>query len=448
VPEPDPVARDYLLLALRIDQHTPGIVDGYDGPASLKAQVDLEQLRPPAALVADASALLERLDRDVAERDRRSWLAGQVRALGTLAEVLAGGTVPYLELTERLFEWSPVRRDPAVFEDAAREIDRLVPGDGSIAERLAAWDARFTLPTDRIVPVGDWLVATFRDRVAATIGVPDGEAIRIRLVHGQPWSAYDWYEGGRRSRFDVNTDLPVRAADLIHLAAHEAYPGHHLEHAWKEAELVDRLGRLEASIRLVNTPESLISEGLADLGHALVSPPTTEAELLVEVFARGGLTVAADRGAARDAAERMVALRPLRRRLDEARVNAALLRHADGSSHDDVLRFLQDVGRFAPAVAAKRLEFIEHPLWRTSVFVNFEGEALLRQWLEAVPPGERPMRFGRLLREELGPSAIAAEVAALAPGDAVPDGRAVPTAASGSGPSPSSPRRPRASRSR
>ena len=86
------------------------------------------------------------------------------------------------------------------------------------------------------------------------------------------------------------------------------------------------------------------------------------------------------------------------------------MRHADGRSHDEVLAWLEQVGRFAPAVAAKRLEFIEHPLWRTYVFVYHEGEALLRDWLDAVPEPERPARFGRLLREQLTPAGIAAEI--------------------------------------
>ena len=47
IPVPDPVARDYLLLALRLDQHVPGLVDAYYGPADLKARVDMESLRPP-----------------------------------------------------------------------------------------------------------------------------------------------------------------------------------------------------------------------------------------------------------------------------------------------------------------------------------------------------------------------------------------------------------------
>jgi hypothetical protein len=96
--------------------------------------------------------------------------------------------------------------------------------------------------------------------------------------------------------------------------------------------------------------------------------------------------------------------------LDVTRTNAALLRHADGRSHDEVVDYLITVGRFAPATAAKRLEFIEHPLWRTYVFVYTEGEALLRRWLDAVPDAGRAARFGRLLREPLTPVAIAREL--------------------------------------
>ena len=66
--------------------------------------------------------------------------------------------------------------------------------------------------------------------------------------------------------------------------------------------------------------------------------------------------------------------------------------------------------------AAKRLEFIEHPMWRTYVFVYTEGEALLRRWLEAVPPERRTERFGRLLREPLTPVAIADELEGAAAG--------------------------------
>ena len=44
-----------------------------------------------------------------------------------------------------------------------------------------------------------------------------------------------------------------------------------------------------------------------------------------------------------------------------------------------------------PERAEKRLSFIEHPLWRTYVFVYTEGEELLERWLDAVR-----QRTGRL----------------------------------------------------
>jgi hypothetical protein len=258
----------------------------------------------------------------------------------------------------------------------------------------------------------DSLAEDLRERTDRLFGLPDGERIDWELVTNEPWSGFNYYLGDLHSRVAINLDLPVLSTSIAHLVAHEAYPGHHTENAWKETELVEHLGRLEASILLINTPESLISEGLADLGHEVVSPASSEPDLLVEIYDRAGLPIAEDPAASRDAAERSVALAPYRRRLAESRVNAALMRHADGASHDEVLAWLERVGRFAPPIAAKRLEFIEHPLWRTYVFVYHEGEALLRRWLEAVPLAGRHARFGRLLREQLSPSAIAAEIGA------------------------------------
>ena len=406
VPAPDPVARDYISLALRLEQHIPGLVDGYFGPAGLKATVDMEQLRSPARLRDDATALRDRLAAEVADPARRSWLDAQLVALATQAGGLAGEELSYLDYVTRCFAYTPPRYPDEQFEAAAARIGELLPGDAPLAERIDAWDARFAVPVDRLPGVVDWLVARLRAQAASDFGLPGGEDLRVSLVTGQPWSAYNWFDGGRRSRIDVNTDLPVRAWDLIGLVAHEAYPGHHLEHAWKEADLVDRQGRLESSILLINTPECLISEGLADLGIRFASPIEDRADLLVEIYQRVGLPFATDPAATRDAAELTIALAVERERLLVIRGNAAILRHADGRSHEEVAAYLRDVGRYPAAVAEKRLEFIEHPLWRTYVFVYAEGEALLRRWLEAVAEPERAARFGRLLHEQLTPAAV------------------------------------------
>jgi hypothetical protein len=411
VPEPDPIAREYLLLALRLDQRVPGLVDGYFGPADLKAQVDIEQLRAPAALVADAAGLLGRLDGEVAHPARRAWLEAQLVALETHARVLAGERPAYLELVRRCFDAEPARRGDAAFAAVAAELDRLLPGPGTVRDRLADWDARTVVPIDRLRSIVDWLVSVVRERSMALFGAPDGETLRVSLVTGQPWSGYNWYDGGRRSRVDINTDLPVRVSDLIGLVSHETYPGHHLEHAWHEAVRVDERAELEASVLLINTPECLISEGLAEVGRRFAVPPASETDLVVELLDRSGLGPGRDPAARRAVAEQAVRIRAARAGLGAAAVDAALMLHVDGLDRAAVRSWLERVALMSPERADKRLEFIEHPLWRTYIFVYTEGAALLERWLAAVPPDAAAARFGRLLVEPLTPSAIEAELA-------------------------------------
>ena len=310
VPAPDAVARDYILLGLRLDQHLPGTVDGFYGPAELKARVDLEPLRKPARLAADAVELRARLEAEVAEPDRRSWLDLQLVALETLARVAAGESIPYLEQVERCLTLRPEPRPDAQFERATRDLDALLPGDGSLADRLAANDAGWTVPPERVGSVVERLVARCRERAAGLYDLPEGEALRVTLVRDQPWTGYNWYDGGYRSRFDLNLDLPVRLPALLGTVAHESYPGHHLEHATKERVLVEEQGCLEASILLINTPECLLSEGLANVGGRIAIRPAEVPDLLVELAPIAGLPLADDPAALRDAASRQARRSP------------------------------------------------------------------------------------------------------------------------------------------
>ena len=421
VPAPDPIARDYLLLALRLDQHRPGFVDGFYGPADLKAQVDLEPLRPPTRLREDAADLRGRADREIEDLPRRGWLTAQLTALEAQAELLAGDPLPYEEHVRRSFGVRPARRPEREFELAAATIDGLLPGPGSVADRLAAWDAASGVPTERLRPVAEALVTRFRGRARALFGLPDGESVRLELVRRQPSAGYAWYDGGYRSRIDLDRDNPIALDALIRTIAHRTYPGHHLERAWREADLVVGSGRLEASVLLLDTPEWLVGEGLAELGVTLGFPPLEAADLLVELYGLAGLPFADDTTAARERAARTVAMAPARAVLRTAAVNAALMRRVDGDEPGTVMAYLREVGRVTPDAAARRLALIEHPLRSASASVSTAGEDLLRRWLEMVPEDDRVARFARSLHETLTPATIEtgikAELSAATAGD-------------------------------
>jgi len=409
IPAPDDIAADYLLLGLRLDQHMPGIVDGYYGPAELKARADMEQRRSPARLLDDISALRERVERDVGEVDRREWLLAQLRALDAHAHALGGEPLDYPVYVERCLGFAPRRHADALFDAAAAGIDELVPGEGSIPDRLDAWDAQIEIQTERLLPIAEWLLERFRARAAERFGLPDDESIRLTTITDQPWIAYDRYLGGGRSRVELNVDVPVTAHDLIVTLGHEAYPGHHLEAAWRETDLVERDQRSEVSMILTNTPEGPISEGLARYGTRFAASPDERPDLLVEIFERADLPLAADRTAARDVAERTVRLHGLRDRLEAATDEAALRRYVDGASSEDVLDYLREIGRYRPKVAEKRLAFLEDPLSRLYVFAYEGGEALVAAWVETAEAPDQVGRFGRLLHEQVTPGRLLAE---------------------------------------
>lgn len=412
VPAPDPFARDYLLLALRLDQHRPGLVDAYYGPADLKAAADMESLRTPARLAEDAVELLARLPAEVADPQRRDFLRAQLVALEAQARDAAGEAIPYETLLARYFDHAMARVDDSVFETAAEELELVLPGTEPLNERLAAWEAGLTIDSERVAVAAGHLASIFRVQADRLFGLPDGESARISMVRQQPWSGYNWYEGGRRSRVELNLDLPVRVGDLLHVVAHETYPGHHLEAATKEAHLVDGEGRAEMTLLSINTPECLMHEGLADLGYRFAVPGSDEASLIEETIGVAGLPIAADPAAARAAAVKQSLVGRARRGLRGIAGNAALMRHVDGQSRAVVVDYLVSVGHRSRERAEQQLDFIEHPLWHTYVFVYSEGLQLLARWLEMVPEPERIGRFGRLLREARSPSSIVADLSA------------------------------------
>ncbi len=218
------------------------------------------------------------------------------------------------------------------------------------------------MPLERLGAIVEWLTAQLRAEAKATFYVPDGENLELSLVTNEPWGAYNWYEGNLRSRIEVNTDLPVRAGGLPALLAHEAFPGHHLEHTSKEQRLVREQGRYESSIQLINTPEAFVSEGLAETGVRFVAGETRWKQILIDICDRAGIAMTPQE------ADRNWLIRAALHRLRGTAGDAALQLHAEGRSREQVVAFLEQDAlvahdravkisriRHSPAVARVRL---------------------------------------------------------------------------------------------
>jgi hypothetical protein len=384
----------YVMLALRIDQHFPGFVDGYYGPAELREQATAGDQRDLAALSADAEGLLDAIAGAELDPQRREFLTRQTVAMHTTIRRLRGEEMSLAEETRRLFDVAPERVPESAFNAALAEIDRLLPGSGRLHDRVTAWDKRFELPVDRIPGALNLVWAEIRRRTRVLFELPPGESIEVGLVTDKPWSGYNWYLGNYQSRIEVNTDLPVHAYRLPDLLAHEAYPGHHTEHAIKEQRLYRDAGHLEHSILLLNAPECVISEGIATLALDVIFPEAELATwLAAEFFPACGL--------AGVDVDQVLRFSRAFRALAGVGGNAAFLLHTEGRPEAEVIEYLQHYGLRTEARARQALRFISQPMFRSYVFTYFYGERLLRQLFAQ---GDMHAIFGRLLTEPVMPS--------------------------------------------
>lgn len=399
----DGIAREYLLIALAIDEIEHGIVDSYYGPPEIR-----EEARSgnggAAALAARAAALRTRLGDETDDAQRRHWLDRQLLGLETIARRLAGEQLPYLVEVERCFDAVPEATPPEQYARTRKELEELVPGAGDLRERLAERNRRLTVPADRLPAIIDWVAAQLRSAAASIWPLAEGEQLSFRMVSNEPWSAYNWYDGNLGSRVEVNTDLPMRAQELALILAHETFPGHHMEHSWKEQRLYRERGYGEASAMLINTPEAYISEGLAEVGAWLLNDETRFQELLLGICDRAGIPMTPE-----DATREWLTS-AAGHRLRGSGGDAALQLHVAKRSREDVVRFLEQDALSTHERALKTLEFVEHPLWRTYVFCYAGGERLLRPWVESAgDKSAQHARFFRLLTEQIAPSQIAAD---------------------------------------
>ena len=249
-------AERYLRLGLQLGRHVGGIVDAYYGPPELAAAVDAAPPVDPPALVSAAEALLDELE--------DGWLRDQVVGVRTYAGVLAGESGSYADEVEGCYGVRPTYTDEAVFRAAHERLEELLPGDGPLAERYERWRNSILVPTEQVERTVAVVIEEARAWTRGLVELPAGEGVVLEIVRDEPWLAFNYYLGDLRSRIAVNVDLPTSALELLRLTIHETYPGHHAERSSKEHLLVRGRGLLEETLVLVPTPQSLVSEGIAE----------------------------------------------------------------------------------------------------------------------------------------------------------------------------------------
>jgi hypothetical protein len=396
---PESFVTEYLRLGLSFNRLEDGFVDAYTGDPALRREVE-NAPRPQAAdLAREARRLRGELPGAALSAERTRFIDAHLVALECSARKFAGEPVGFIDEVAAYFDVRITKGNEDDYRAAHRLLDEALPGAGSLPQRMTAHRTAEEIPVDKLPEAVEAFSSALREKVRARYTLPDEEFVEYQVVSDQPWSGFNYYLGGYRSRVAINSDQKVRMSDLPHLIAHEAYPGHHTEHCRKEQGLVGS-GQAEQTIFLVNTPQCLMAEGLADLALGAI---------VGKGWGRWAQEIYADLGMRFDG-DRAEQLSDASAGLLNVRQDAAIMLHDEHRSVDDVARYLERWNLATPARARHQLRFLESSLWRAYISTYVEGYQLLGRWLDDLGPGEdRAERFARLLDEPLIPSVLRGE---------------------------------------
>lgn len=395
----DPIAREFVVQTLEIGERDPGFVDAYYGPPELQAAAKARP-RSVAELKAASAALLTRLDAlppsSGLERERRENLRGLIVAAHTRLRMLSGEKLPFVEEARGLFGVAPELKPLASYDPMLANIDALVPGTGTLADRVQAYEDRFNIPADRLRPVMDAAIAECRTRTLRHIALPANERFDLSFVTGKSWSGYNYYQGDAKSRIEINTDLPVRISRAVDFGCHEGYPGHHVYNALLEQNLTRGRGWIEFSVYPLYSPQSFVAEGSANYGIELAFPGEEQAAFEARVlYPLAGFDPRE--------AQRFSALRVAKQGLKLAGLTIAA-DYLDGKiDRETAIGLNQKYSLESRARAAKSVDFVDQ--YRTYVINYGLGLDLVRAYVDAAGPREeaRWARMRAILSEPTTP---------------------------------------------
>jgi hypothetical protein len=390
------IAEQYVKLVLAVGQHDADYVDAFYGPPAWKTEAERRKQALPA-IDREAADLIQELPPPDGARHsddlsvlRRDYLRRQLEALRARVRMLQGARLTFDEESQALYDAVAPVHPESFFEATLRELERLLPGEGTPGERYEAFRKHFVISRDRLARVFDRAIAECRTRTLAHVALPPSETFTVEYVTNKPWSGYNWYQGTYRSVIQVNTDLPIYIDRALDLACHEGYPGHHVYNALLEQHLVRDRGWVEFSVYALFSPQSLIAEGTANYGIEVAFPggerTTFEHDVL---YPEAGLDAAQAATYAR--------VRELTERLAYAG-NEAARRYLNGEmDRNKAAGWLTEYAMMSPAAAAQRTRFFD--TYRSYVINYNLGKDLVKQFVESRAPsaGSRWDEFVRLL---------------------------------------------------
>ena len=402
----DSVAEAYVKLVLKVGLYDPLYVDSYYGQEDWRPSDKRPAYvaYPLDRLAREADSLITRM-RGLADsapnKMRHDCLLSQLTAVRGTIDKLSGKKMSFDEESMALF--GTIAPHEAVNTDSLMNLlDSLLPGTGSVPERLDSLRARLVIPSPLIDTVFRTAMSEVRRRSRELIDLPADESITMEYVTNQSWGGYNRYQGNCNSLISINLDIPFFVYNTVSFASHEGYPGHHVQGIVGEKRFVQDSGWVEFCVFALYSPLAIITEGMANYSWEALFTPAEKLDFEQKVLCPlAGLDTSLA-GLYSKAAKVLKAI---------GRAEISIIRdYIDGKIDRDatITRLTRDV-LVDPKAAENYVEFYEE--FRSYNITYRVGEDLVRQFVEdSTTAGDfaaRRARYTKILTSPCTPQSLA-----------------------------------------
>jgi hypothetical protein len=391
-----PFLKDYLLLALRTGRYIKKYVDSYYGPPELQQLVHSEPQHPPTALLHACRTLSSEIHNQGFTPEREVFFEKMAISMECQLEILSGISIPFLERVQRCLD---INQEYITDKHLAQAVDKLnefYEGDESLYDKV------YTIRTRRLIPKEDVLdryklcIDIVREKTYElfTDVIPSSERTDVKRNDSLSSAAYCRYQGNYNSVLEISLEEGIMTSwhNIMNTAAHESYPGHHTEFTIKEKELFRAQDYMEQCILLLNTPQMVISEGIANTAFDVLYSVREQESLILDVLCPTPNE---------EDVEDLIQERLLWKEISHYSTNLAYHAHHEEWDNDQLYSYMHDLGILPDKMIQRALKYLREPTGEISSFMYFGGETLIKNRFGDHPT---PENFRKLLIHQVLPS--------------------------------------------
>ncbi|MCU0906135.1 MAG: hypothetical protein MUF73_01530 [Rhodobacteraceae bacterium] len=309
-------------------------------------------------------AQLEAATRGLSPGERKTFLEGMLTSLKLAVRLFSGGSPTFEQKVIGLVGAPRGHEDAGMIAASHDRIDRLLTRlgfrNGTLRERLRAWEDDRAVPMDRLPAMVADLMAEAKRRTDRMIFDTRDFRMEIRPVRDVPYPARCVFDQGI---VDLNLDMMFSRAALKHIICHNVFPGHATQALYCHAEVVAGRSTYDALLVSANAVTGCVQEGIGEQGIYLIDwVEDAEDELTAEV-------------------------RNLRL---AAQTSATWAYMAEGQSAEKTMSYLRETGLGRDAWVRGRLRTAAHPFKGPFAASFWVGNEAVRRVRQRVPDAHWP----------------------------------------------------------